>query len=160
MDQQSISNLKKIYNLFRNDLEKKIKDEKLSFNNYGTSYLIKDTFINEFNKICNKYSSQIFHKYKNQYTTSSSSLTNENIEFINNISSIITCIKNNINCIIVKKNFIEYFYKNKYELTNNNNINYYTGNNKIIIEFKNPSEKKDILINNQLDYSSKKIFFI
>ena len=160
MDQQSISNLKKLYDSFRTDLEKKIKEKKVSLYNIGTYYLIKESFINELNRICKKnYPSRTYGNYKNQYTTSSSTLSNESIEFINDISSVITCIKDRQNFKIVNKDFIESFYKNKYELRKNNNINYYTGNNKKIIEFKNSSEKNAILITNPLGYS-KQIFFI
>ena len=142
MDEEFIAKLAHLYNSFRNTLESKIKDKKISFNN-DECYLIKD-YDNKLNKIIQNY--ELYRKYK-RYSFESSCSLPEPPDFINSISSMIDCLKNYTNYKLIQKEVI-LLINDKNKLNNNKGqlVKYYTGNNKIIIEFNPKSEHKALLL--------------
>ena len=142
MDEEFIAKLANLYNSFRNTLESKIKDKEISFNN-DECYLIKD-YDNKLNKIIKNY--ELCKKY-NRYSFESSCSLPKPPDFINDISSMIACIKNNINYKLMQKEVIDLINK-KNKLNNNKGelVKYYTGNYKIIIEFNRKNENKALLL--------------
>ena len=142
MDEEFIAKLAHLYNSFRNTLESKIKDKEISFNN-DECYLIKD-YDNKLNKIIKNY--ELCRKY-NRYSFESSCSLPEPPDFINGISSMINCLKNNTNYKLIQKEVIHLINK-KNNLNNNKGqlVKYYTGNYKIIIEFIGKTEHKALLL--------------
>ena len=75
-------------------------------------------------------------------------LPKENPEFINNISFFVEYIKKQKKAKLISKEFMNLINgKLSLNLNTNTTINYFTGNNKLIIEFKGINEKYAILIN-------------
>ena len=101
MDEEFISKLSNLYNSFRNTLESKIKDKEISLTN-DECYLIKD-YDNKLNKIIKNY--ELCRKY-NRYSFKSSCSLAEPLDFINGISSMINCLKNNTNYKLIQKQVI------------------------------------------------------
>lgn len=157
MDEQSIFSSKKYFS-FKNELEKKIKDTKISLDN-DICYLIKVSWIDEFAKVFNNYFSESrpSREYGNIYI--SEAYLKKNIEFVNDISSAINCLKEKEDFQLLNKKLLESFYGNNYELRKNNYVNFYAGNNKIIIEFIKRFEQYSLLLVNPLSYE-KEIYFI
>ena len=126
-------------------------------------YLIKDSWINAFIR---SYDSQrSTPKYKTKYTkrniNTTFSLPPKGPEFLNDITSVIDCIKNRINFILVNKELMEFVFKNnKNELRNYKCISYYTGNKKIIIEFKTNNENNALLLFDPLKINKKNAYLI
>ncbi len=118
------------YESFRKELEKRIKDNNISLCNYIGYYLINDSFINDGNI---------------QYINKDTSKLKEKLEIINNISSAINCLKNKNKFIIFNKAIILSIFKNE-ELSKYKPINFYAGNNKIIIEYQEDNENKCLLL--------------
>ena len=146
MDEEFIAKLANLYNSFQNTLESKIKDKEISSNN-EECYLIKD-YDNKFNKIIKNY--ELCRKY-NRYSFESSCSLPEPPDFINDISSMIVCIKNNINYKLIQKEVILLINKkNKLNSNKGQLAKYYTGNYKIIIEFIGKSEHKALLLDRTL----------
>ena len=146
MDEEFIAKLANLYNSFQNTLESKIKDKEISSNN-EECYLIKD-YDNKLNKIIKNY--ELCRKY-NRYSFESSCSLPEPPDFINDISSMIVCIKNNINYKLIQKEVIHSINKkNKLNSNNGQLAKYYTGNYKIIIEFIGKSEHKALLLDRTL----------
>ena len=146
MDEEFIAKLANLYNSFQNTLESKIKDKEISSNN-EECYLIKD-YDNKLNKIIKNY--ELCRKY-NRYSFESSCSLPEPPDFINDISSMIVCIKNNINYKLIQKEVIHLINKkNKLNSNNGQLAKYYTGNYKIIIEFIGKSEHKALLLDRTL----------
>ena len=98
---------------------------------------------------------------KNKDESNYINLLKKNIpEVINDFSSIINCIKKEKNFKIINKQLIESLYE-KTELLSNNYVKYYSGNKKLIIEFKdNNNSNKAILLLNPFEENNKKIFII
>lgn len=146
MDEEFIAKLANLYNSFQNTLESKIKDKEISSNN-EECYLIKD-YDNKLNKIIKNY--ELCRKY-NRYSFESSCSLPEPPDFINDISSMIVCIKNNINYKLIQKEVIHLINKkNKLNSNKGQLAKYYTGNYKIIIEFIGKSEHKALLLDRTL----------
>ena len=110
---------------FTEDLLQKIKDTKISLDNEAC-YLIKESWYNKYIENEN-YNSINFP------------------EFIYDFNDIMSCIKENNNFKFINKEFIYQLYDKK-ELRNIKLINYYTGNNSIIIELDKNKDNKALLI--------------
>ena len=80
-------------------------------------------------------------------------MKNEQTEFLDDISSILDCLSKKIKIKFISIKLIELIYDRKI-LKNHNQISFYSGNNKIIIEYK---EKPDnaLLLENPLENISK-----
>ena len=110
---------------FTEDLLQKIKDSEISLDNEAC-YLIKESWYNKYIENEN-YNSINFP------------------EFIYDFNDIMSCIKENNNFKFINKEFIYQLYDKK-ELRNIKLINYYTGNNSIIIELDKNKDNKVLLI--------------
>ena len=118
MAEQDIIKIKENYDLFKRDLKNKLSNKEITINN-DECYLIKDSWINAFIRSYN--SQQSTTKYKSKYTNRNTlfSLPAKSPEFLNDITSIIDFLKNNINFILVNKELLEFVFKNnKNELRN------------------------------------------
>ena len=110
---------------FTEDLLQKIKDSGIYLDNEAC-YLIKESWYNKYIENEN-YNSINFP------------------EFIYDFNDIMSCIKENNNFKFINKEFIYQLYGKK-ELRNIKLINYYTGNNSIIIELDKNKDNKVLLI--------------
>jgi len=148
MDEQFINNVINKYKFFRQNLEEQIKNNQIKLQN-NDCYLIKDNWDIALSRVINSYELQKKFKRNNANFT----LPKQNPEFINDISSFVECIS------IRKWNRFKLISKELIDLVNeklnlklyqNSIVKYYTGNNKLIIEFKNKNENNAILINGPL----------
>ena len=162
MNEQQIISVKNDYDTFRNKLTNKIKDKNILMNNIEC-YLIKEDWISKLSKVYNEQgSNQKYKRYKSRYTTeinSTVSLPDKNEDFLNDFSSLIECLKTKKRFKLINRESIEQIFNNNYELRAINFIYYYTGNNKIIIEFKGRNEKYALLFIDPLR-NYNKIFLI
>ena len=146
MNEQSFLQIKKEYENFINELERNIKNNNISLYN-KESYIIKDSWIND------------YFQYNNNIGSETSYIkSNESPEIINDISSAINCLKNNTKFKIISKQLMISIFSNT-ELNNYKSINYYTGNNKIIIEYKEIDENKYFLLINPFFDITQKFYF-
>ena len=162
MTEQEITKIKENYDLFKKDLENKLSNKEITINN-KECYLIKEYWMNVFIRSYNNQQST--PKYKTKYTkrntNTSFSLPTKGPEFLNDITSVIDCLKNGINFILVNKELMEFVFKNnKNELRNYKCISYYTGNKKIIIEFKSNNENNSLLLFDPLKINKKNAYLI
>jgi len=143
MDEKFINFIIDKYKSFRQSIEVNIKSKKIRLQN-NDCYLITDSWDIEFNKIIKSYESNKKLKKSNIPFT----LPNKNPEFINNISFFIEFIKKQQKFKLYSKDFIDII-KEKFSLNicQNSPVKYCTGNNKIIIEFKDKNENNAVLIN-------------
>ena len=139
---EQIDSIKEKYKYFKNELDNKIKDNNISIYNNTQCYAINESWINEFNR--------------------SSTLPRKNPEFLNDISSLINCLKGRKNFSLTNIELMNFIFKtNKNELNKNSLFKYYTGNNKIIIENKSNNEKIGLLLIDPLGkYIFKNAFII
>ena len=145
MDEQNFKLIMKTYYDFRNNLSTKINNINLTLYSEDC-YLIEEPWINElincFNQ-CNNNLKNSHSSFKFDF-----SLPSNPPVFIQNFDGIIKNIKDFKKFRIVNKNLIEFFYK---DLNGIPIVKYYTGNNKIIIEFKENRNNKALLLINPLD---------
>ena len=146
MDEKSFFQTKKEYDNFINELERSINNNYISLYN-KESYIIKDSWINDF-----------FHNNNNMSSKTLYTKQNENPEIINDISSAISCLKNNTKFKIISKQLMMSIFNNN-ELNNYKSIQYYTGNNKIIIEYKEIDENRCLLLINPFLDITQKFYF-
>ena len=127
MNEKNINSIINDLNEFSENLLEQITDREISLENEAC-YLVKESWYNEF-------------------------IENENInqinfpEFIYDFNDIISCIQNEQKFKFICKKFFYQLY-NKKDLKNTKFINYYTGNNSIIIELEKNKENKALLIRN------------
>ena len=127
MNEKNINSIINDLNEFTENLLEQITDREISLENEAC-YLVKESWYNEF-------------------------VENENInqinfpEFIYDFNDIISCIQNEQKFKFICKKFFHQLY-NKKDLKNTKFINYYTGNNSIIIELEKNKENKALLIKN------------
>ena len=127
MNEKNINSIINDLNEFSENLLEQITDREISLEN-KTCYLVKEIWYNEF-------------------------VENENInqvnfpEFIYDFNDIISCIQNEQKFKFICKKFFHQLY-NKKDLKNTKFINYYTGDNSIIIELEKNKENKALLIKN------------
>ena len=148
MDEESFNIIMQIYNEFKNNLLKNIYNNKtpLFTQQSEDCYLIEDLWINELINCFNLY---IYNKKYNRYFNEIS-LPNCVPIFINDFSEILSNINNSKNLRLVNKKLMIYL-MNKNYLKDLPIIQYYGGNNKIIIEYKNKNDNKALLLIKQFD---------
>ena len=144
MDEQKFKLIMKTYYDFRNNLSTKINNNDYSLYSEDC-YLIEEPWINELINCFNHYNNL---KNSNSSFKFDFSLPSNPPVIIQNFDGIIKNIKDLKKFRIVNKNLIEFFYK---DLNGILIVNYYTGNNKIIIEFKENRNNKALLLINPLD---------
>ena len=139
MDGPFIKELIIKYKSFKQKLLEQIKSSEIKLLN-NECYLISDFWDNTLNRNIDCY--EISNSLIN-FT-----LPKENPEFINNISFFVEYIKKQKKAKLISKEFMNLINgKLSLNLNTNTTINYFTGNNKLIIEFKGINEKYAILIN-------------
>ena len=137
MDDIEYNRIKKEYISFKERIEKEIKDNKHSYHFYDY-YLINDSWIKQLNIN--------FIEYENKKNTNCNNnnilfyLPNEQPEIINDKLSAINCFKNGLNLELVSKKFFNLIFDKEF-LRYCNEISYMAGYNKIIIEYKEISDK-------------------
>ena len=136
MDDIEYNRIKKEYISFKERIEKEIKDNKHSYHFYDY-YLINDSWIKQLNIN--------FIEYENKKNTNCDNnilfyLPNEQPEIINDKLSAINCFKNGLNLELVSKKFFNLIFDKEF-LRYCNEISYMAGYNKIIIEYKEISDK-------------------
>ena len=133
----------KEYNLFESSLNDKLKSTiPITIGNY--CYIIKENWFNKINKLINYEKNNQLEKDKDN----SNILTfkNEQPEFIDDISSFLDCLSKKINIKFINLKLLELLY-DKDILKNHNQVSFYSGNNKIIIEYKEKQNNALLLIN-------------
>ena len=148
MDEQFINNVIYKYKSFRQTLEEQIKSNQIKLQN-NDCYLIKDNWDNALSRIINSYevSKNSKHTKYTQYSSSTFTLPEQNPEFINDISSFVECINKWNKFKLISKELIDLVNeKLNLKLYQNSIVKYYTGNNKLIIEFQSKKENYAILI--------------
>ena len=146
MEEEDIILIENIFVDFKEKLSKDIDNTSISMKNKDC-YLIEVPWYNKLTDCFEKY-----HDYKNnneidENTNFEDFLPKNDPQFINNFSSIISCLKNNKNMIIVSQEWIESIYEID-DLKEYNKIKYYAGNKKLIIKFENNSNNQALLIIN------------
>ena len=129
---------------FRSDLKKKLQKKSFSFCE-GDCYLIEESWDKNLNEKIVEYAHEENEDYEEFIPP----------KFINNIESIINYIKTNKNLKLISKKSIVLIYGKK-SLKNNNLIKYYSGNNKLIIEYLNDEDYKSILLIDPLNKNNIK----
>ena len=146
MDEEiNINIIEEEYNSFRDNLRKDLfNNESFIKNNY--CYLVNKSWVDEL-KNCFKY-------YRN---INNLCLPKNNLHFINDISTVIKCLKKNKKFKLISEKLINIIYND--EFNNNSLVEYYAANNNLIIEFKN--EKYSLLIQGPLgDYQIEENLFL
>ena len=141
MDEETFISLSSEYYIFRKQFLKNVKSSKISIDPKDC-YLIEESWINDIVDSFNKYDNLKKQKSVNHNFNFIKWLPENDPEFINDIPSILNCIKNNKKFKLVSKNLMEYIYDKK-DLIEENYIKYYSGNNKLIIEYKENSKIKE-----------------
>ena len=127
MEEDIISQKEKYYS-FRNELEKKVSNKLISTYNHGC-YLIKESWIEEFIKL-----------------SENAQLPKKNPEILGDISSIVNCLKNKAILKLVNQELMEFVFKDSKDELIRNKCFYYTGKNKLIIEYTLKNEMNGILL--------------
>jgi len=144
MDEQFIKKVINKYKSFRQNLEEQTKNNQIKLQN-SDCYLIKENWDIALNRSINNFENPPRSRYTKN-TSSTFTLPPQNPEFINDISSFIECINKRNKFKLISKEFIDLVNgKINLNLSQNNIVKFYAGNNKLIIEFRN--ENNAILIN-------------
>ena len=140
----------KEYNSFKTSFDKKLKNTfPITVASY--CYLIKENWDNKIYNLINCINNSQFKKSKdnNIFLT----LKNEQPEYIDDISSVLDCLNNKIKIKFMSIKLLEIIYDKKI-LINHNKLSFYSGNNKIIIEYEKKQDNA-LLIENPLENISK-----
>ena len=144
MDKESYIEIKEEFENFEEKLTKHIENSFNSMENEDC-YLIEESWSDELIKCfdnCDKYK-------KNKIDDYSDFLPDEPI-FINNFSSVIKYLNSKKRLKVISKKLIDLIYEEE-DIKEYKIIKYYSGNNKIIIEFKENYDNKALLIINPLE---------
>ena len=141
MDEETFISLSSEYYVFRKQFVKNLKSSKISIDPKDC-YLIEESWLNDIIKSFDKYDNLKKQKRVNHNFNFINWLPENDPEFINDIPSILNCIKNNKKFKLVSKNMMEYIYDKK-DLVDENYIKYYSGKNKLIIEYKEKGKIKE-----------------
>ena len=126
--------IKKKFYSFKEKLIEEIKNNEFCYNQNNECYLILDTRIDELNNSIEEYDNNPNLYNRRNFDGSYIFLPNNKPEFINSITDAIDCIKKHKNFEIIKQDILNLRYSDNY-LSNFNTINYFCGNNRLIIEF-------------------------
>ena len=158
MDEQFINKVINKFKSFRQAFEEQIKENQIKLQK-NESYLIKDYWDKEINRIIINYEPSKKPKYT-KYSSTIFTLPKQNPEFINDISSFVECMNKRNKFKLISNEFNDFVNeKLNLNLSQNSIIKYYTGRNKLIIEFKGKNENNTILINSPLSIYYK-VYFI
>ena len=157
MDEDYFISIKKEYHYFEKLLSKKVKDSKI-FLDTEDCCLIEETWNNELLKCFDEYNKI---KKKKKTLNYDNLLPNKSPHFLNDFASILKNLKDNIKLKLVSRKLIELIYEEKY-IKEDYFVKFYTGNNKIIIEYKENEDNKALLLIDPLNYieSQDTIFII
>ena len=146
MNEKYFNDLINEYSRFKENLEYQIKYPSVSTGE-DDCYIIDESWDASLN-FC-------FQKYVNSRTIS---LPRKTPSFINDIPTLIDYIKKKKKFKLISKYLIFLIYKS--ELNKNSPVNYYCGNNNLIIDYKNKIEDSLLIVNPLLYQSEHNIFFI
>ena len=157
MDEDYFISIKKEYHYFEKLLSEKVKDSKI-FLDTEDCCLIEETWNNELLKCFDEYNKI---KKKKKTLNYDNLLPNKSPHFLNDFASILKNLKDNIKLKLVSRKLIELIYEEKY-IKEDYFVKFYTGNNKIIIEYKENEDNKELLLIDPLNYieSQDNIFII
>lgn len=145
MDDVKYNCFKEQYNSFQESIEKKIKEQKLSYQ-INECFLINNSLVKQIKTKFNQYDkNKTSKRKKDDITQTVLILPNKESEIINNKSSAIQFFQKEYNLKLIAKNVLESLYDSK--LLMYNTINYFAGYNKLIIEYK---EENSNNVNNSL----------
>ena len=130
------------YYNFRSNFSDNINNSSISLSN-EVCYLIEENWIDNLKEGYNEYKNLKKKNELNEEFDYSDLLPEEEPNFINDFSSILKYITNNKKLKCTSKKLFELIYE-KNELKDENYIKYYSGNNKLIIEYEN--DNKAILL--------------
>ena len=149
MDEESFIKIINDYYNFRDQLTKNIENSSISMNNEDC-YLIEESWhnilIDYFDKYDNYKKNNIIDKNEDYFNFIPE--LEEQI-FINKFSSLINCLRKNVKMKLLNRTFFESIYEEE-DLKYFKKIKYYSGNNKLIIEYKGNNENKALLLINPL----------
>ena len=134
MEEKKFRTLKEEYYRFRENFEKEINNTK-NLIGENDCFIIDDYW--------NKQLVKCFKRYDDLGTIS---LPKTKPDFINDNNTLINSIRNKIKFKLINKEVIYSIYERK-ELKLNSFVNYYIGNGKLIIEYKDIKEDSILLIN-------------
>ena len=136
MKEANFNSLKKIYDDFEFRLLKNIKNLNKYFftQNNEDCYIIEESWYNDLSKF-----------FTTSNNTSKIPFPNNLFIFISDFKCIIDHLKNRKKFKLVNKKLIELLYRNENKLKNIPIIRYYSGKNKIIIEYKEKKDNKALL---------------
>ena len=152
MSTQNYDLLKNEFNFFRNGLQANILNFQVS-NNSEDFYLIEGSYINEIENCLKNYNQQ----YNNINQINPLNISDPKI--INDFYTAINHIYKNKRIALISKKLLELLGFD-YLLTYYNNVSYYGGYGKLIIEYKNNNDKKSLLLLNPKNQSKQNIFII
>ena len=150
MNEKNITKIITEFNSFRENLINDVKDKsKTKLIKNKECILIKEDWHNEFSKIIDKCKNNNNKEEINKEIQKF--IYNKKPEIFNDIESVINCLKNLFKFNLVSFNLINIAYNNSINLNNINRAHYYTGNNKLIIEYKENEVNNAILFINPLE---------
>ena len=146
--------IKESYNSFRKKLEESIKNNGLSLNN-SEYYLINDTYNKELKNNLDRIESIVKYNLNKLNTIEKKDITPQRkLDFINEISKVIDLLNNKSKFSLFSKELMIQWFDINF-LRKYNTVNYFCGNNLLIIEFKKATkyglEITSLLIINPLD---------
>ena len=144
MNEEILKLFMETYNDFRRKFTENINntDKSLFTENSEDSYLIEESWINNF--------INYFNQYNNDNRTLETNISKPN--FIKDFKSIITYLKNGKKLKLINKNSLELLYLENDLIIPI--IKYYGGNGKLIIEFKDKKDLNALLLINPLNQNS------
>ena len=158
MDEEQFISIKNEFYKFREQLSKNIK--KTFISSKEGCYLIEDSCIKELEEGFNDYE-LLKRENKIDEKFDYDDFIPEDFTFINDFSSVINCLKSKKKFKLISKQLLEEIYDEDF-LKEKNCIKYYSGKNKLLIEFKDKVENKSILIIDPLNENEieKRIYII
>ena len=155
MDKDYFNSIKEEYYDFEDYLSEKILDSEI-FLNSEECYLIEESWNKEliecFEECQEKKKISDYNDFLPEYLP----------DFVNDFSSILNNLKDNIKMKLVSRKLMKLMYEESdiNILKEYNFVKFYTGNNKIIIEYKENEDNKALLLINHLNNINAKNAFI
>ena len=140
MDEETFEKIMNERKRFRSDLKNKLKKKSFSICEEDC-YLIEESW----DKILNDKIVEYFNEENEDYENNEIFIPEQSPKFINNFESIINFIKKKKKLKLVSRKLIDLIYE-KESLNDRNLTKYYSGKNKLIIEFINNEDNKSILL--------------
>ena len=147
----------KLYS-FTERLIKEIKNYKFSYNDKNQCYLILDTWLHNILNNIEEYERNYYYLYNKTNPDGSFIFwPNDDPIFIDNIPLAIDYLKEYQYLEVINRDLLELIYEDKY-LRSFKTINYFCGNNRLIIEYEDKFYNSSILIIDPLESFYKNIF--